>query len=69
MLFAVTINWTDQGIRGIKEAPKRAQAARGPRLSISSSLQSFRNNQAQYICVRSFDLSCCASMARGEQLS
>jgi uncharacterized protein with GYD domain len=26
--FIVTANWTDQGIRAIKEAPKRVQAAR-----------------------------------------
>jgi uncharacterized protein with GYD domain len=28
MLFVVTINWTDQGIRAIKDSPKRAKAAR-----------------------------------------
>ena len=28
MLFIMSINFTDQGIRGIKDAPKRAQAAR-----------------------------------------
>jgi uncharacterized protein with GYD domain len=28
MLFITSINFTDQGIRGIKEAPKRADAAR-----------------------------------------
>jgi uncharacterized protein with GYD domain len=27
-LFIVTINWTDQGIRAIKDAPKRRQAAK-----------------------------------------
>ncbi|MEA2978376.1 MAG: hypothetical protein QOF91_1634 [Alphaproteobacteria bacterium] len=27
-LFILTINWTDQGIRGVKDAPKRSQAAR-----------------------------------------
>ena len=27
-LFIVTINWTDQGIRTIKDSPKRAQTAR-----------------------------------------
>ena len=26
--FILTLNFTDQGIRGIKDAPKRAQAAR-----------------------------------------
>ena len=26
--FILSLNWTDQGIRSIKEAPKRAQAAR-----------------------------------------
>ena len=26
--FMLSMNWTDQGIRGIKDAPKRAQAAR-----------------------------------------
>jgi uncharacterized protein with GYD domain len=26
--FVVKLNWTDQGLRTIKEAPKRAQAAR-----------------------------------------
>jgi hypothetical protein len=26
--FIVTLNWTDQGIRSVKEAPKRIQAAR-----------------------------------------
>jgi uncharacterized protein with GYD domain len=25
--FICTLNWTDQGIRAVKEAPKRAQAA------------------------------------------
>ena len=28
MLFICTLNWTDQGIRSVKESPKRAQAAR-----------------------------------------
>ena len=27
-MFICTLNWTDQGIRGVKESPKRAQAAR-----------------------------------------
>jgi uncharacterized protein with GYD domain len=26
--FMLSLNWTEQGIRGIKDAPKRAQAAR-----------------------------------------
>jgi uncharacterized protein with GYD domain len=28
MLFISSINWTEQGIRNVKDAPKRAQAAR-----------------------------------------
>ena len=28
MMFIVSINWTEQGIRNIKDWPKRAQAAR-----------------------------------------
>ena len=28
MLFICSLNWTDQGIRSVKDAPKRAQAAR-----------------------------------------
>jgi uncharacterized protein with GYD domain len=28
LTFIVTLNWTDQGIRAVKEAPKRIQAAR-----------------------------------------
>lgn len=28
MQFIVSINWTDQGIRSVKDAPKRAQNAR-----------------------------------------
>jgi uncharacterized protein with GYD domain len=28
MLFIVSINWTDQGIRNVKESPKRSDAAR-----------------------------------------
>ena len=28
MLFISSLNWTDQGMRSLKEAPKRAQAAR-----------------------------------------
>jgi uncharacterized protein with GYD domain len=28
MLFILSVNFTDQGIRAIKDAPKRAQAAR-----------------------------------------
>lgn len=27
-MFILSINWTDQGIRNVKEAPRRAQAAR-----------------------------------------
>lgn len=27
-MFICTLNWTGQGIRGVKESPKRAQAAR-----------------------------------------
>ena len=27
-LFIVSINWTDQGIRGVKDAPKRSEAAK-----------------------------------------
>jgi len=26
--FILTLNWTEQGIRGVKEAPKRSQAAK-----------------------------------------
>jgi uncharacterized protein with GYD domain len=26
--FMLSLNWTDQGIRGVKDAPKRSQAAR-----------------------------------------
>jgi uncharacterized protein with GYD domain len=26
--FILTLNWTDQGIRGVKDAPKRSQAAK-----------------------------------------
>src|SRR5262245_54180909 len=28
MQFIMTLNWTDQGIRSVKESPKRAQASR-----------------------------------------
>lgn len=28
MLFICSMNWTDQGIRNVKDGPKRAQAAR-----------------------------------------
>ncbi len=28
MLFISSLNWTEQGIRNVKDAPKRAQAAR-----------------------------------------
>jgi uncharacterized protein with GYD domain len=28
MLFISSLNWTDQGIHNVKDAPKRAQAAR-----------------------------------------
>jgi uncharacterized protein with GYD domain len=27
-MFILSLNWTDQGIRSVKDAPKRAQAAR-----------------------------------------
>jgi uncharacterized protein with GYD domain len=27
-MFILSLNWTDQGIRSVKEAPKRSQAAR-----------------------------------------
>ena len=27
-MFILSLNWTDQGIRAVKDAPKRAQAAR-----------------------------------------
>jgi uncharacterized protein with GYD domain len=28
MLFIMSLNWTEQGIRGVKDAPKRANAAK-----------------------------------------
>jgi uncharacterized protein with GYD domain len=28
MIFILSLNWTDQGIRGVKDSAKRAQAAR-----------------------------------------
>ena len=28
MMFVISLNWTDQGIRSVKDSPKRAQAAR-----------------------------------------
>ena len=28
MQFILSLNWTDQGIRGVTDAPKRAQAAK-----------------------------------------
>ena len=32
--FILSLNWTDQGIRSVKDAPKRAQAARDDDLLI-----------------------------------
>lgn len=29
MMFVLSLNFTEQGVRGLKEAPKRAEAARG----------------------------------------
>ena len=38
-LFIVTINWTEQGIRNVKDAPKRRNAARDlAKLRSSSSI-------------------------------
>ena len=28
MMFIMTLNWTEQGIKNVKDAPKRAKAAR-----------------------------------------
>jgi uncharacterized protein with GYD domain len=28
MMFVLSLNWTDQGIRAVKDSPRRAQAAR-----------------------------------------
>jgi len=28
LTFMLSLNWTDQGIRGVRDAPKRAQASR-----------------------------------------
>lgn len=28
LTFMLSLNWTDQGVRGVKDAPKRAQASR-----------------------------------------
>ena len=41
MLFILSLNFTDQGIRGIKDAPKRAQRrANSPRKWASRSSRS-----------------------------
>lgn len=40
-LFIVTINWTDQGIRTVKDSPKRAKSARALAKKVGCEIKEF----------------------------
>jgi uncharacterized protein with GYD domain len=71
-LFIVSLNWTDQGIRAVKEAPKRSQAAKelAKKLSIQIKeiyLTSGESDLVAIIDAPSFDNVAKLAMAIGSQ--
>jgi uncharacterized protein with GYD domain len=61
--FLLSLNWTEQGIRSIKDAPKRAQAARdlGKKLGV--------NLKEVYLTTGDSDLLVIADAADGENIA
>ena len=51
--FILTINWTDQGIRTVKDAPKRSKAARELVLIVDLQVEAFLNQQSAIAARRS----------------
>ncbi len=39
--YIMLVNWTDQGIRNVKESPKRLEAARGVAKGLSAEIKEF----------------------------
>ena len=54
--YLVFINWTDQGIRNVKESPKRLDAARQTIKQMSGELKAFYMTQGQYDAVLIVDM-------------
>jgi len=61
--YLVLINWTDQGIRNVKESPKRLDAARKLAKDLGGEIKTF------YMTQGSFDLALVAEMPNDEKLA
>lgn len=61
--YLVLINWTDQGIRNVKESPKRLDAARKLAKDLGGEIKTV------YMTQGSFDLALVAEMPNDEKLA
>jgi uncharacterized protein with GYD domain len=61
--YLVLINWTDQGIRNVKESPKRLDAARKLAKDLGGEIKTV------YMTQGSFDLALVAELPNDEQLA
>ena len=54
--FILSLNWTDQGIRGVKEAPKRSKAARDLAKKLGVEIKQIYLTSGEMICSSSLNL-------------
>ena len=54
--FVLTLDWTDQGIRNVKESPKRLESTKKALKKLGGDLKAFYMLQGQYDGVLIFDV-------------
>ncbi len=62
--FISYLNWTDQGIRGVKDAPNRAEAARAAIKNLGGEIKDIYLTTGQYDLLVIIDLPDADSMAK-----
>jgi uncharacterized protein with GYD domain len=53
--YIILINWTDQGVRNVKDSPKRLDTARGVAKKLGAELQDFYMTMGDYDMVSHID--------------
>jgi len=54
--YATLINWTDQGVRSVKDSPKRLDAAKKELEKLGGKLTSFHMTQGMYDAILMFEV-------------
>jgi uncharacterized protein with GYD domain len=62
--YIMLVNWTDQGIRNVKESPKRLEAARGVAKGLGAELREFYMTMGDHDMVAVIDAPTDEAMAK-----